>query len=461
MTDRKQTIPRIGIAAVAIACIFLFNPTVAVSDPLPDAVGYLLLYCGLSRVSACDPYFERSRTHFSHMLIASAILIPLTLFVSLFAAESEQDSLYLILTFLYCLCELLCALPAWRSFFAATRQNGVGIGRKSLFAKRGKRKKRASANDSLARFTTFFLFAKTILVLLPELSLLSVTELDDGMFRFRRLFRFFSVTLLSIFGLIWLIRCLHFLLRLRRDRGFCTALDQKYEERVRSNPSYFIKRTVHLAFILIGVGLFLLTDFTVNHVNVIPDPIGAILILCGCLLLHGHTKRYKGAVLSAGLYAVYTGIFWVYEFRFIDRFGEPRAAARLASAYYAYEPIPFLSCAEAFFLLLMLAFLARMLVDLIQHHAGYTMLIETAHDPEAEVRKVRRRLCIGVLIVSATAILPACADILLRFTQPYMRNTVFEYLPLLRFLLQTAFATGFCAVLAGIRHEIEYQYRTL
>lgn len=42
MTDKQEKVPHIGIAALWISSIFLFNPAVAVFDPLPDVIGYLL-----------------------------------------------------------------------------------------------------------------------------------------------------------------------------------------------------------------------------------------------------------------------------------------------------------------------------------------------------------------------------------------------------------------------------------
>ena len=155
MTDKQEKVPHIGIAVLWISSIFLFNPAVAVFDPLPDVIGYLLLYIGLAHISAVCPYFERAQKGFSRMLIASAVVLPALLFVRLLAAKSEQDSLLLLLTFVYSTAEWVLAVPAWRALFAATRHNGVGIGRRSLFAGRGKNRKRASRNDSLARYTTF------------------------------------------------------------------------------------------------------------------------------------------------------------------------------------------------------------------------------------------------------------------------------------------------------------------
>lgn len=461
MTDKQEKVPHIGIAALWISSIFLFNPAVAVFDPLPDVIGYLLLYIGLAHISAVCPYFERAQKGFSRMLIASAVVLPALLFVRLLAAKSEQDSLLLLLTFVYSTAEWVLAVPAWRALFAATRHNGVGIGRRSLFAGRGKNRKRASRNDSLARYTTFFWILKPLLVLAPELSLLSVSEKGEGYFRFRNLFRLFSVTLLLIFGTIWLIRMIVFFARLSRDRGFCRTLDEKYRVQVLSHPEVFIKRKIRLAFILMGVGTVLLTDFSVSHINLLPDTVGAGLILCGCALLRPYSCRFRGAVTAAGIYAVFSAGFYAYNLWFILRYGEPRAAMHTEAAYRAYLPIPVFSCIGAVLFLLMLWMLARMLCDVIHRYAGYTMLIETARDPEEKVRAVRRQLCTLVMACMGCGLLPAAAGVLYDFTQPYLLNSFFERLPFLRFVLDVSFASFACYVLYRIRQEVEYQYRTV
>ena len=43
------------------ACVFLANPTVAFRDPLPDLIGYLLLFFGLSRLADLQDHFAESR----------------------------------------------------------------------------------------------------------------------------------------------------------------------------------------------------------------------------------------------------------------------------------------------------------------------------------------------------------------------------------------------------------------
>ena len=99
LTPRVSRRLRLGL--IAAATLFFWNPIVAIIDPLPDFVGYLLLWGALGYLADLHTYLDEARTGFLRMAFID-VLKPVGLFwlVTVPVAE-EQPSAQLLLTFVF------------------------------------------------------------------------------------------------------------------------------------------------------------------------------------------------------------------------------------------------------------------------------------------------------------------------------------------------------------------------
>jgi hypothetical protein len=105
-----------GLGAAMAAFCFLFNPDMAIVDVLPDVVGYILLTFALRYMRDLSPHFENAWRKFRILALMTSFktLSLLWVFGGLTSAQ-ERPMMMLLLSFCFCICELIWGIPAWRS----------------------------------------------------------------------------------------------------------------------------------------------------------------------------------------------------------------------------------------------------------------------------------------------------------------------------------------------------------
>ena len=110
---------------LAAGLIFLFNPCVNVIDPLPDAVGCLLIMAALRRASVVSADAEAARRRFGTLAAVSAGKLVAALILT--AMRSNVGTLSLALSFAAATVELVFFISAFRALFAYYRAHPVWI----------------------------------------------------------------------------------------------------------------------------------------------------------------------------------------------------------------------------------------------------------------------------------------------------------------------------------------------
>ncbi|MBR7181317.1 MAG: hypothetical protein IKD28_00865, partial [Clostridia bacterium] len=108
--------PKIRFVFVFIGMLFFFNPYVVAVDFLPDFIGCLLIWLGLSRVTLINRSFAEARSAFLKLLVVD-IFKNIMLVITMGAGNAEKPTALLLLSFSATVVELLFLIPAFKALF--------------------------------------------------------------------------------------------------------------------------------------------------------------------------------------------------------------------------------------------------------------------------------------------------------------------------------------------------------
>lgn len=294
---------------IFIGLCFFFNPYFAAVDILPDCIGALLVAVGLLPLARLYAPMREARTAFLYLAAIDLVKNILLAFVFGMSMMGEQEVLILIVAFLSATVGVLFAVRAMHLLFdgfytVASREDCM-----VLYGSQGGK---FSKTERVERFAVIFLVLREVISLLPEFAaLLNTTYVDSEMINLydyigtMRVLVLIPVLGLGVAYLVQISRYFHLIQTLREFRA---ALATRYEGYMAEHPGIRIKARHAAAFLLIGIGMLCMTDFYLDFKNIIPDPLGALLLLCGVLLLRLPKETVLPAALSVGVYGVVSAV---------------------------------------------------------------------------------------------------------------------------------------------------------
>lgn len=369
----KSRLPRrLRLGLLPIAAVIFANPIVAIIDPLPDFLAYLLLWWGLGYAADLQSHLAEARRGFLRMAGIDALKLVGLLFLVTVPVAEEQPSTQLLLTFVFSVLELIYAIPAWTHFFDGFYNLILNEGDPDRYdlvsPARGKRPARRRALlELLSGGTTLWIIARAALATLPELTALSafehtgyVTNNDVDIYTFRGLFVLMAVVVMTVIGLRWLVRMLRLTVRLARDEALHAALTRRYAAEVLPNAGLFQRRRIRLGLGVATLAALLSVDFYVEELNVIPDVLAALALIAAILILRRDAGHWGGAVWASGvwgavsLWSMYTASAFHGEFypALVYKNSEAYAAYNLMCVATAVEQIAFAAVLVTFALML-------------------------------------------------------------------------------------------------------------
>ncbi len=339
---------RLRFSLIFAAALFFWNPIVAIIDPLPDFIGYLLLWAALGYTADLHTYLAEARTGFLRMAFIDALKLVGLLWLVTVPVVEEQPSAQLLLTFVFAVLELIYAIPAWNNFFDGMYGLISGDGdlrRYDLVSRprRGRAPRVRSLPELLKRGTVIWIIARAALATLPELTALSafeyegyVTNNDVDIYSFRSLFVLAAVVVMAVLGIRWLIRMLRFARRVYRDESMTAALILRYTETVQPDAGRFLRRRIKLGLLVVTIGALLSADFYVEELNILPDLLAAVLFAAAILLLRECGIRWKPALGMVGIWGVISALSSWCAYAFHDEY-YPALVYKNSGAYDAFR----------------------------------------------------------------------------------------------------------------------------
>ena len=395
--------PSLRFGLLAIGVILLANPYFNLADPLPDAIGYLLLLAGLGELVWTHPATVALRKDLLILAgVSGARLAVFPLVASMPQEESPTMSLLCIFCFTaiegYYGLRLLSDL--WESASAVEIHAGIPV----------------TARLPRKRTTAFF-FGKLLCNFLPELCVLGVNEegyigsvTDNMSQRFLQLRNVLSVALFVVMlflALPMLIGWLRYLGRLRRDVGAREALDAF----VTSHPEPIARRRIRItsaATVILTLAVFLLWSIRIEKAVLLPPLLGAILARVATSLLGRITEAGRKESRLWGVFAVYSALNWVSQLLFVMKYGASGVSEGRGELWYGINLVLALIGAAASVLLLVR--LARLLTRLVEEMGFASVDPVLARAAKAQAKR-KYHLELLLKLLGLTALLPAACEV--------------------------------------------------
>ncbi len=468
MTSRVSR--NMGFLSILLSGLFLFHPVVAFVDVLPNCIGYLLLYAGLSRLADLDSKFLEARKRFGILTILGVLQILFSVIIYRMPATVSQDGtvmlnpyeqpVYILLgAFVMLVFEWYFLIPAFRSFFSglevlADRHEVASL----KVEKRGK-----TALSRLSRSLRIYVILSSVLAVLPELSILTSFEKDIENTRFPfdwyeyvGLFRLLCGTASAILGLICLVAFVRFFAKLLRETAFLEALKNRYTGEILPQTGMLTVRRFSAAFLLLQIGIIFSIGLRMNFQNALPSGILAIFALIALYLVKNDVRQKRGFyAVGCSLIAV-SGLQLLVNALYLQQYTEPTASIYLPEAYLPFLIVRSLSVIEALLTLVLIGMLLQILYSAATTHTGVDYgENDSAGFSQAATERLHlafgKRICIVFVIFSLAAILNVADAIL---------QVKYEWLWLIGFLISFVGICTFYSLINELKTQIQFYYHS-
>lgn len=473
----------LGLGCIVAGAVFLFDPFVSVFDLLPDLIGYLLILRGLRRLAVLDGHFDEAIRLFRRLVLLAAIRILSIPFIFGLTSSSEQPVEQLLVLFTLAVLDCIVLFPAWREVAAGFTQLAFLHDGKAVLRSDGRG---TSGTDRLLRHTLVFMTTRELLAVLPEVTVLFNSQSgEDGVNRWSSLYGYVGVirlicaAVVLVCGIVWLTRVIRYARAVRNDQPFVASLRQSLNGYMELHPDLVRCRAVRRALFLLGSAGVLTIDFYVDGINVLPDVLAGVCILCAAVSLRKSVRaRYLPVIGVSAAFLLLSAAAAVKQSIILhgfvsgglldsESYTQTRYSALLENANRMlkdasackdfYIMCAMLLAAQLCFVLLLLV-VRRLLNSVIDRYTGTPVGRE--NDPrmagaEQEIHSSLRR---GVLIATVIGCAAVLFPVVYMATLPYALNTAMAVFGPLNTVLKIVFAVSYIRVLGNIRRQMDTRY---
>lgn len=317
----------LGLSWILAGAVFLFDPYVSVVDILPDALGYLFILLGLYRLSDLDERIMDAFRGVGYLaLIAVGRLISLFLAFGL-VSPTEQPVFVLLILFTLGVLDCIVLIPMWKNFCGGLLYLGSRNAADVMFSRKrtGGREGTRNMVERYTAFSTVFFILREVLVILPEISVLSHekggVEVGDAtrFYDFVGLYRLVGGTVSLILGIVWLVLTVRFFAKLKSDTPFFARLTDKYTAEILPRHDLFAMRAVKASLGCLLVAAVCSLDLYLDGVNVLPDTLTALFLILSVLFIRRYAGKNLPALLTAGAYGLVSALAWQLQLTYFGR----------------------------------------------------------------------------------------------------------------------------------------------
>ena len=446
-----------------VGLLFFANPYLAAIDLVPDFLGALLIALFLIPLSRLFPSVREAREAFLRLALVDFVKALLLVFVFSSSALGEQEVLLLIVAFLSATVGTLFAVLAFRALFdglyavVSVMPEGEGSEDRTAGLYR--------AITRTSRLSVIFLVGKEAVSLLPEFAaLLNTTYVDSGVSRLydyigtMRLLVTIPVAIASVFFILLLVS---FFRRLFAAKGLRVALTEYYEAYMAEHPGIRVQATHAVALTLMGVGGLLLADFYLDFQNMIPDALGALLLLIGILLLRMPMKNTLPAALSVGAFGAVAYVSSELSYRFSSSH-KPSDILRSEVVAAEYTAMWIFSLLEMLLFLGALLCLLLFLRAVLVKWGGYKGELDVEHFEERNERRMREEFDGRLITCFVLGLFSGVASFFFDYFKNWPDTKIFRLMEgfwILDLLLALAFGSFFCYLLFEIMERVRERFQ--
>ncbi len=294
----------IGFSMLPIAFFFLFEPSYALIDPLPDALGYMILCAALSNLADISPKVTDALSGFQKGILFAVLRYVAYHVLTTVFVGAEQAIAFLIFVFILDLFELIVLIPAYRALFEGLLALGMMHDGEAVYQVKARTvlvqdpetgetvqaiKESRNLTECAYFFTAFFLVINNLASFLPELSAL----IGNNFYEFIIILRVLLIIVALPVGIAWLFKMVSYCAKLRADRPFIEKLSGIYLHSAEKHASVYISRQICAGLMFLVVGSLLTARIYAEKESIIPEALCFIFFIAGALFL---CKKGKGCI---------------------------------------------------------------------------------------------------------------------------------------------------------------------
>lgn len=310
--------------------LFLLFPTFSLYDLFPDLVGWILIYLALSEFSEFndDIFALKKLTYYLCGISGARLTFGILLLDKLNSKATSDTNLFMLAVTALSICEIICIVLYSKHLF-----DGL-----EYLAARNDGEESFGAITNARSITSFFLIARVVLTLIPELFPLFQLEAEidiENYELFMSVFELKNTTMLMcmmlslIMGVYWFSQIMKMFKAIRKNSTLMGRLGERYRSEIKDNTKHYVITRTRLACSFIGAGCLMYVNLVFNFKYYMPHFIGTLLIAFGFVLIR---KLYSSNLTKLlPIFALAQGVVYFYRFRFADYFGY---GLSLAESYY-------------------------------------------------------------------------------------------------------------------------------
>ena len=285
MEKRKNKIPSFRL--LLFAGLFLLTPIFALLDVLPDAIGFLLIYLFLAKLSDLNDEISAAKRLFFDLFILGLLREILNLIVRS-AGEWENafeaPTLLLLLSFAWGLLQATFLIPAFRHLYRGFSTLAEICGAEALWAT----KRNLTLCERAEKKTTVLVLLHSIFVVLPEFGALGLRQgqaTDEGLYGFINIYRLLSGILLVIVMILWWVLWIGFCRTLLRENDFALRLNELRSRDIEGHPGRAERRSLYRNLCLLGLSALVFLPIRTSDYSIFPGALCGLFALIGFLRL--------------------------------------------------------------------------------------------------------------------------------------------------------------------------------
>lgn len=481
MKRRDKDVPKVrkslGFGYIMLGVVFLFNFDIAVIDILPDVIGYALICLGLAQLSYMSPRLERSAELFRKMMYVGMAKMLSVVWLFALTNDLERPVGFLLFTFVFAICDFVFLVPAFSELFEGILYVSTRYDGSAAYLTRGKRS--LTLTERVKKFTVAFVIIKTALTVLPETASLTINnsygniEETICLYDYVGLFRLFASVIVFVVGIIWLVKIERYFFKIKKDRRMFDLMREVYKTNIIPKEGIFVKISVKRSFFLAIFAFLLFIDIPssgiklpgeageINEINVLPDFLGALVLIIAVLCLRKYAKRWKYSVLASLAYGIVSAVTSYVEFDFHKTYSLA-AVLRLEEAYFAFYRTCAFSIVEALFSLLAIAAFVYFIYEIIEKYTVFSG-VDPANSGGARVKEIQLELKRKFIVVAALALTAVVTEIWYNFSSVSAGNYMEgfhlgEIAWMFNFLAAAALSVSVIDALGAVRTQNENKY---
>lgn len=405
----------IGFSLIPFAFLFLFEPSYALTDLLPDFIGYFIICLAIINLADVNLRVREAFWGFRKAIVISICKYAVLYLLNKFFVDTEQNVSLLLFTFVFSFLELVVLVPAYKKLFEGLLSLGMLYGGEAVYYTN--KSGRANITEKAFRSTLAFVVIQKLCATLPEFT----TLISHDFYEFIKLLRVLGILIVLPIGIAWVVRLFKFFNRITSDTEFISALSNLYLEKAEANPHFFTVRVLSTGLLTLSVGLVTTIDIYSDRINLLPDFIPYILILASVIFLRKYSKKWLapvtcaiiGLLVSIGQH--YTSNHFAKNFYFSE-------IAKNLDAYNAYYTAFYFKIAEAIVFGVTFFFVMRFIWSV---YSDYSDLSRS--EKGREHKEIKRIFVKGTVSLSLLALLTLASSVFYFYAQPFFYTEWYYY----------------------------------